>query len=225
MANKLISELTTLATVANADELEVQKSGELVTKRATVEAVTKVERDARIAQDNVIEAGIGSNADGTYNTPSGTNHIDSTTSVMNALETLDGIIGASVLLIARVNIDAANLNTAGTVPYEIIAAPGAGKYIDVISSSNSLDFGATPMNWAVGAPKGVLEYDTGSSHIIEWSNTFMESAANAIAKGTWTSQPEIVENKKVQFTFDLGTNPIAGDTRITVVVAYLINDI
>lgn len=66
MADKLISDLNAVASVVADDLFEVQKSTENVTKKATLTQVTAVEAAARAAQDDVIEAGCGLNANGTY---------------------------------------------------------------------------------------------------------------------------------------------------------------
>ena len=225
MANKRIVDLTTQAAIVDADWLEVQVSTEAVTKKSSVNVVTKVERDARIAQDDVIEAGVGLAAAGTYVTPVGTNYIDTSTDVMSALNLLDDAIGDMNVVTLEVSIPNANLNIAGATPYEIIPAPGAGKYIEVISASCSFDYTAPQMAWAIGSPKGVLQYDTGASHFMEWSNTFMVSTADIINKGTWTSEVGIIANKKVEFTFDSAPNPTAGGSRLNISITYVIWDV
>lgn len=224
MANKLISELTSLATVANADEMEVQKSGEVVTKKATVEAVTKVERDARIAQDNVIELGVGLAAAGTYVVPTGTNYLDSTTDVMTALDALDSAIGASsaAIITEIVGVSSADLNNAGITPYELIAAPGATSWIEIISISCRLNYVSSAVE--CGSQKMVLQYDNGASHFMEWANAFVESGADIIAKGTWTSETTIILNEGVELTFDGGVNPTAGNSTAKFALTYRIWD-
>lgn len=224
MANKLISELTNLATVANADEMEVQASGATVTKKATVEAVTKVERDARIAQDNVIEASVGLDADGSYPGFSGSNYLDSSTDVVDALDLLDTAIGSSNIVVEVISINNASMIAAGGSPVEIVAAPGATQWIDVISACMFLDYNAPIFAWAAGSPKGVLEYDTGSNHFIEWSNSFMVNNADIINKATWTSEVEQLLNKAVQFTYDTGANPTAGGSTAKIYIAYIIRN-
>ena len=223
MANKLISELTNLATVANADEVEVQKSGEVVTKKATVEAITKVERDARKAQDDAIELGVGLDTDGNYDTPSGTNHLDSTTDVMTALVALDSALGSSsaAIITEIITVASASLNSAGTTPYELIAAPGATRWIEIIACSARLNYVSSVV---VVSGKPVLEYDTGSSHFMEWANAFIVSSADIIAKGTWTSETEIILNKGVQLTFDDSTNPTGGNSGLKIALTYRIWD-
>lgn len=66
MANKKISDLTAYATPTGDDLMEIQRTVENVTKKATITQVTATEAAARAAQDNVIEAGAGLNANGTF---------------------------------------------------------------------------------------------------------------------------------------------------------------
>jgi hypothetical protein len=66
MANKTITQLSPVASVEAADEFEVQKSGETITKKATLTQVTQVEVTARAAQDDTIEYAVGLETDGTY---------------------------------------------------------------------------------------------------------------------------------------------------------------
>lgn len=226
MANKLISELTTLASgnINGADYVEVQEQDQAVTKKVTVTVLNELEKAERQAQDNVIEAACGLNADGTYPTPSGTNFLDSTTDIMDALDALDGAIGDANIVTEIVGVSSANLNNAGIAPYEIIAAPGATAFIEVLSCVVRLNYDSTQLAWAAGTPKLVLEYDTGATHFMEWSNTFITGTADDIAKGTWTSEVDIPLNKKVQLTFDTGANPTAGDATLKLFLTYRIWD-
>jgi len=52
--------------------------------------------------DDVI-TGIGANADGTYNTPTGSNFLDATTTIMDALGEIDTQVGAAVTPVVRTN--------------------------------------------------------------------------------------------------------------------------
>lgn len=227
MANKIINDLTNQAAVANADEMEVQVIGEAQTKKATVEVVTEVERDARVLQDNTIEAGVGLTAGGNYDTPAGTNYIDTSTDVMDALDMLDDAISASGsgIVVEEILVPNADLSIAGATPYEIIAAPGATKYIELLDCSVWLDYTAPIFAWAAGSPKLILEYDTGASHFMEWSNTFITGNADDGNKGTWTSNVQMLLNKKIQLSFDTApANPTAGGSLVKVWVTYIIRN-
>ena len=224
MANKRIVDLTTQAAIVDADWLEVQVSTESVTKKASVNVVTKVERDARIAQDDVIEAGVGLAAAGTYVTPVGTNYIDASTDVMDALDLLDDAIGSSgsAIVVSSIPVSAANLNNAGIAPFQLIAAPGATKYIEIIAISIWLNFVSAAVECA--AQDLVIQYDTGASHFAEWSNAWIEGAADAAAKATWTSNVTMMLNKKVELTFSADANPTAGDTTLQVWLTYIVRN-
>ena len=64
MANKTITQLTPVASVEASDEIEVQKAGETITKKATLTQITQVEATARSLQDNVIESSVGLDTSG-----------------------------------------------------------------------------------------------------------------------------------------------------------------
>ena len=66
MANKTINQLTAAASAVAADEIEIQKAGETVTKKVTLTQLTAVEAAARAAQDNVIEAASGLTTAGAF---------------------------------------------------------------------------------------------------------------------------------------------------------------
>jgi hypothetical protein len=224
MANKLISELTTLGSgsIESGDYVEVQENDLAVTKKVTVTVLNELEAAARAAQDDVIEAACGLDADGSYPGFSGSNYLDATSDIVDALDALDNAIGASDVITEIVSVTSANLNNAGVSPYEIVAAPGATAVIEVIACSIRLAFNAEAVD--CGVQKLVLEYDTGASYFMEWSNAFIQGGATAIAKGTWTSNVTMITNKKLQLTFDGGANPTAGDSTLKVFITYKIWD-
>jgi hypothetical protein len=70
MAKKLISQLTAAAAnLQDIDSVELQVSGENFTRKATGLQFRGVEKLERETQDNVIEAGAGLNANGTFTAP------------------------------------------------------------------------------------------------------------------------------------------------------------
>jgi len=226
MANKLISDLTLLTSgnIEGSDWLEIQEDDAGVTKKVTVTVLNEIEAAARAAQDDVIEAAVGLDTDGTYPGFSGTNYLDSTTDVIDALDALDNAISGSGsgIVVDIVQVTAANLNNSGLTPYTIIAAPGSNKYIELLDCSIWLDYKGTALE--CGSQKLVMQYDTGSAHFMEWSNTFIESAADIANKGTWTSEVEMKLNKAVEITFDGGVNPTSGNTALKVWVTYITRD-
>ena len=97
MADKLISELTNLpsGSIEGADLVEVQESDQVISKKVTVTVLNELEKAERVAQDDVIEASVGLDANGAYPGFSGSNYLDVTADVMDALDALDNAIGAS----------------------------------------------------------------------------------------------------------------------------------
>jgi len=226
MANKLISQLGALTTGnIEADDLfEVQEADQVITKKVTLTVLTELEAAARAAQDDVIEASVGLSAAGAYVPPVGSNYIDASTDVMDAVEMLDDAIGASgsAIVVDIIPISAANLNNAGITPYELVAAPGATRYIEVLHMSIYRNFLSVRLE--CGTQKLIVQYDTGASHFVEWSNVFIELNSDGASKGTWTSNVDMVLNKKVEITFDGGVNPTAGDTSLKVWIVYIVRD-
>ena len=223
MANKLISDLGARGVVANSDLIEVQVSSESLTKKTNVEDLTKIERDARIAQDNVIEASVGLDADGSYPGFVGSNYLDASTDVIDALDILDSSINTASLgevHIESVFIQASSVRTLGTIPFEIVEDPGDNKHIQVLSCSVAANYQSAAVE--CGTQKLVLQYDTGASPFMEWSNSFIETGSDIINMGTWTSQAEMVTHKKVEMTYSGGADATAGNTELYVHIVYVI---
>jgi len=97
--------------LAAADDVDV-KVGDLANfdspANDVVEAINNLDAAIQAVADAVpqsevdaIEAAIGLNNDGTYNTPVGTNYLDSSTSVMNALTLLDNEVNSNAGDIAQ----------------------------------------------------------------------------------------------------------------------------
>lgn len=133
MANKLISQLSgAAANVQDTDLMEVQKNGELITKKVTGLQVRAVEKSEREAQDNVIEAGAGLNANGTFTAPANSWHLRAadfaagcvdrsgatgalTANIVNGLRLLDALVyelgnGSVVIAFLGVNSDTTYAN-------------------------------------------------------------------------------------------------------------------
>jgi len=203
MANKRISELTELTSgnVENEDWFEVQEADVAESKKITLENATKIERDARIAQDNVIEAGIGSNTDGTYNTPSGTTYLDSTTSVMNALATIDTALAAvagsgSTVSTAEIHLSTTEIQSLYATPQLVLGSLENGIY-HILSAFAYFDYGTTAFGCASG--EDMILYYTGhrADYFMEWDETFLESTSDNAARGTWTSNLEMYKDAAV----------------------------
>lgn len=75
-------------------------------------------------------------------------------------------LGATREYEATVTITAAQLRTLNATPITVIAAPGAGKYIDVICCHWFLDYGGVQMDAAAAGDTLVLKYTNGSGTAI-----------------------------------------------------------
>jgi len=90
MSNKKISQLTPSSTdFQDVDEMEGQLITGVESRKFTGAQLRAVEKAEREAQDNVIEAAIGLNVDGTFIPFSGTNFMDTATTHREAEELLD----------------------------------------------------------------------------------------------------------------------------------------
>ncbi len=235
MADKLIKELEELVSglIENSDWLEVQEFDvDVTSKKVLVSTVNELEATIRSDNDNTIEAGVALNANGSYNTPAATNYLDTSTSVMNALEILDALITASgELQFASVTIDITNFVTLNSFPLEIVAAQGAGIVIELVSASAYNDYTSQEFISPAGT-KLIIKYEPAgdfppvTTWITEWSEAFIEATSDTCEYGTWTSNLVMLENAALMV--GLTENPSVDATYdgvITVWIAYLVRDI
>ena len=162
MADKLISQLTAgAANLQDIDLIECQVDGEAFSRKITGLQVRAVEKLARETQDNVIEAGAGLNANGTFTAPANSWYLRSadftagcndrggatgalTENIVNGLRLLDARINAMgsgnyVILRANLNADTTltNIVPAGYMLTYVIFNEKAG-------TNPILDLGTTP---------------------------------------------------------------------------------
>jgi len=211
MANKTIAQLSSVAGVADADEFEVQVSGETVTKKCTRKQLTQIEETARIAQDDAIEAAVGLNTNGTYKTlpeswylraadfatgitDRGGAEANLTESIIQALRMLDSKLYESVtqldqtLKTAYVLLSPADVLALNAVPKVLIA--GISDYAhEVISIVGSwLDNPNVPTTfYEAGTDKLEVRLTTGSGVMFEFPNAFIEAVAVCVYRGITTS--------------------------------------
>lgn len=241
MANKTINELTAVTSLVAGDELEVQKSGETTTKKATVTQVLAVEATARAAQDDVIEAGVGLNTNGTY--PSLTNawYIRAaefaagvtdrggatgalTENVMNALRILDAAIygvatyayTSDVIKTATVTLSTADILAINAVPKVLLPNLGAGWAYEVISAIGINTFGTAAFE--AGTAKLEIKH-TGGAVIAEFDNAFIEAGAKLIHRAIPTSNGAMVSGSVVAYCGTAPT-PATGDGSIAITLTY-----
>lgn len=129
---------------------------------------------------------------------------------------LDGIVKATV------SIASANVLNLGTTPYLLIASPGAGYYIQVLSASCKVDFNTTA--YAVSISPSVYT-DTATSD----QHTFFNALNATVSRISVSAQQgisaaadtQLISNKGVYLTSG-GVNPTAGDSDIIIYLTYKI---
>jgi hypothetical protein len=237
MPNSDIANLSAVATVTNADEMELQVLGEVITKKCSVAQLTQVEATARAVQDDVIEAGAGLNTNGTM--PSLTNawylrdadfavgftdrggaDVNVTASIVNALRALDAKIYASVVQLnsaiksVTVYCSAADILACNAVPKILIEAP-YGSVIELISVSGVAIFGTAA--YESGTDGFVVRY-TGGNSMFTFTNAFVETAANMAEKAIPTASTTLSIETGVELY--CATAPATGDGQYYINITY-----
>jgi hypothetical protein len=121
---------------------------------------------------------------------------------------------------AKLTIASADVLTLNTTPIEIVAAPGVGYAIEVISASVKIDF-----NSAAYATNTILQLtaDGATPSQVKWASGVLATSSDLFVKSieSSTTSPQIIENADLNVTVNSG-NPTAGDSDITVYVTYRI---
>lgn len=205
MANSTINQLTAVSSITNADEVEVQKTGETSTKKGTVQQFTAVEAAARSSQDDVIEFAVGLNADGTYPPLVNSWYLraadhasildrsglveDLPSDIMNALRLLDYQIKTtndsigSFMKTITVRAESANVLSMNAVPFLLIPSR-VGYATEIISVYGKNGFNSTAFE--AGTAKVEIKYNGGAT-MFEFDNTFIEATATAYQRGLATA--------------------------------------
>ena len=222
MARKRIVDLSALATAALTYVVEIHRPGQTSSEKITVEDLLEPEATTRENNDDAIITGIGANADGTYNAPSGTNYLDGSTDIMDALGILDNAIGGTTVVLEKnLILEPSDITSLNSHPIDVIAAPGSTYYIEIISASAVLNYDSDPYAIAAGG-KLVLQYDGAGSHLVEWSETFIEGTSDTINRGVFTSNVAMVANTKIVVTATEAITPDGnddGDIRLNILYA------
>lgn len=129
------------------------------------------------------------------------NKLQTKTATLNQLKDLYGIDTA----VAHVVVNAATLANLATTPATLIAAPGAGKVIDIISISQYLDAGTAQYNF--GSNLEVKIDATVFGTLSSQSANFATDLVSKIETGGTTKV--IAQNTAV--TLETSANPTAGN--------------
>lgn len=232
--NKIITSLPAVASVEAADEIEVQKSGETVTKKATLSQLTQVEATARAAQDDVIEASVGLSAAGAYPSSSFVyswylrdadfgsiiDRMGQTGSlpinIVNALRVLDySLHSANSILIAEIDLTSVQVKALHTNP-AILVTGETGYVIDPIKVTASLNFNTVAYtNIAADSLKFGF---TGGLDMFTITNAFYTSADDIVARGALTADEEMLTG--ANFTVYCDTAILTGNSPVKIIVVY-----
>lgn len=121
---------------------------------------------------------------------------------------------------AKLTIASADVLTLNSTPIEIVAAPGAGYAIDVISATFKATF-----NSVAYATNIDIDIRTIGSSVNLTTNVaklgFTTNTINAFALKADPAADQIIENTGIELFVETG-NPTAGDSDITVYVTYRI---
>ena len=125
--------------------------------------------------------------------------------------------------VASVNIPSASILTLFTTPVTIVAAPGAGKMIQVLSVNYSLTFVTTA--YTVGGATVSLTYNAGASPVIDnQAKSVLNAVASKMATVNATANtgtaPANVANLPVTLS-TVTSNPTTGDGTFRVTVTYI----
>lgn len=127
----------------------------------------------------------------------------------------------------KITVDSAQIANMGTSPVELVAAPGAGKYIDVISITSFYNHNTSA--WVLGGARVVAAYEdyffTGTPIFSSLANTVITPTTRTGYVFTRNSTYSDFENSAVQLTTDDNTDPINGDGSLIIFITYTINDL
>jgi hypothetical protein len=120
---------------------------------------------------------------------------------------------------ASVTLTSAQVQHLHASPVQLVASPGAGQFVDVISVAYQYRAGSTPYALSNGG-----NFVVGPAAIFPTSATgFIDQTSNAVAvagKSTETVYQSVVENQAITVSNDNGTEWANGDGTVTVTISY-----
>ena len=242
MANKTITQLSAVPTVADVDEFEVQVSGELTTKKCTRKQLTQIEETARIAQDDVIEYAVGLNANGTYPSTDFQNTWylrsadhqaivdrsgvveDLTFDIVSALRILDyKLYNTQTVASITVYLEPADVLALNSVPFRLITSPDANSAIEVLSVTGILDSNSNPTQYSAGTDTIDIVYSGTHDVLFKLPNWFLESTQPRASKGIQEAFYDIEKGLSVDIT--CASNPTLGNGYMRITATYVIHSL
>lgn len=242
MANKTITQLSAVPSVADIDEFEVQVAGEVVTKKCTRKQLTQIEETARAAQDDVIEYAVGLSANGTYPSTDFDNTWylrtadhqsivdrsglveDLTLNIISALRILDyRLYYSQPYASITAYLDPADILALNSVPFKLITCPDANSAIEVLNITGLYDATGSPVAYEAGANKIEIIYSGTQETPFTISNSFLESSSSIAVKGVPETFNEMVKGADVEIT--CASNPTLGNGYIRIIATYVIHSL
>jgi len=137
------------------------------------------------------------------------------------LGTLNSAYGCNIQC-ASLSIASADVLTLNSVPLEIVAAPGAGYAIEVISASVKIDFNTTPYS-----TNTTLYLVTNGANAPQRAGTsyLSVSAARILPFNLGVSLNSVILENAALNVFVLSGDPTAGDSDIEVFALYRVLDV
>lgn len=126
---------------------------------------------------------------------------------------------ASYLSVTR-TLTSAEILALRTTAIDLIAAPGADKYLEIISASASLNYGAATYN----AGADLLNLEINGVAVWTFPNSFVEATADAANQGTRVADAALAINTALKARMS-SADPTVGDSTITITVIYRVNNI
>ena len=242
MANKTITQLSAVPTVADVDEFEVQVSGELTTKKCTRKQLTQIEETARINQDDVIENAIGLNANGTYPSTDFQNTWylrsadhqaivdrggvveDLTFNLVSALRILDyRLYYTQTSATITAYLEPADILALNSFPFKLITCPNPDSAIEILNITGILDARANPVSYEAGTNTLEIIYSGTQETPFKISNVFLESLNSIAVKGVPQTFNEMVKGADVEIT--CASNPTLGNGYMRIIATYVIHSL
>ena len=197
MADYTINDLTTNGTYDAGIYIETWKSGWTESKKSLITTLTSDEAADRISADEDIIDGLGTNSDGTYSTDETTNYLQAadfaaetlTPNLYNADKLLDLQIkdiadtvagfGSSFVALA-VKVSAAEMKALKFIQKQLIAAPGSGKFIQLIHCCAYLNYGTAAFSFGYGLDVSYDDtIDPPNAKIGSFTQAFAEATADS----------------------------------------------
>lgn len=128
--------------------------------------------------------------------------------------------------VKKVSVSSAAILASNTTPVELVAAPGAGKFIDVLRVYYKLNYGTvaydTNTSWQILlGGNGGPNYTANTNFLATTNDALVRPTANTSSINT---DPANYENLPL-VAFASGGNPANGDSTVDVYIVYQILDI